>query len=88
MKKFYNKVQIVTYYYINGDFLLFEDNPLHNKTFRNVNVEIKTETRTICGTEYEKDVICIDGEKPISCYLLGTNTYNNNLILMICQDCG
>ena len=88
MKKFYNKVQIIAYYNLDGEYLIFECNELHNKTFSNVNVEIKTERRIVCGMTFEEDVICIDGEEPISCELVKTDIYNGTLILRICQDWG
>lgn len=88
MKEFYSKVQIIAYYNLDGYYTVFEYNPLHNKTFNNVNVEIKTEIRKVCGMSFEEDVIYIDGEEPIACELVQTNINNNTLVLSICQDWG
>lgn len=88
MKKFYKKVQIVSYYNLGGDYMVFEDSFLHNKTFNNVNVEIKTQKRKIFDMIFEEEVIYIDGEEPIYCELIRADVYNGTLILRICQDWG
>ena len=88
MKKFYKKVQIVAYYNLDGDYTIFEENELHNKTFNNANVEIKTEMHRICGMTFKQNVIYINEEDPISCELISADVRNNVLILHICQDWG
>lgn len=88
MKEFYSKVQIIALYNLDGGYIIFKENLLHNKIFNNVNVEIKTEKRKICGMTFEEDVIYIDGEEPIRCELVRTDVYNGTLILRICQDWG
>ena len=88
MKRKYEKVLILAYYNLDGDYLTFEENDLHNKTFKDVFVEIKTEIRKILGIDFAVDVICIDGEKPIECELVKKEVLGKNLTLSICQDWG
>lgn len=88
MKRKYNEVLILAYYSLDGDYLTWENNELHNKTFKNVCVEVKTEVRTLIGIEFTVDIICIDGEKPIECELVKKDDRGKTLTLHICQDWG
>lgn len=82
------KVTLKAYYNLGGDYILFKDNPLHNKSYENVSVEIKTITRTICNIDVDIDVINIEGQKSIECELVGYNTSNGEMLIEICQDWG
>lgn len=71
-------------YNLSGEYLPFEHNPLHGKTFNNVNVEITKET-----TFVECDVIKIEGYEPIECELVRQHkTADGTLLIFICQDWG
>ena len=83
-----NKVILKTYYNLDGDYILFEDNPLHNQSYDNVKVETKRVTRTVCGIEYTTDVVEIEGRKPIECELLSVFELDDMLIIKLCQDWG
>ena len=82
------KVTLRAYYNLDGEYLLFDSNPLHNKSYENVNVEIKTITKTICNIDLDVDVINIEGQKSIECELVGYNESNGELLIKICQDWG
>lgn len=85
------KVLLKTYYnFGGGEYIPFDSNPLHNKTYENVNVEIKEVTRTICNIDIDIDVIEIEGQEPIECELVGTyhEPESDTLIIKICQDWG
>lgn len=90
MKKDYKNVavKIKALYCIDGDYIVFDANPLHNKVFTNVNVSLSTEILKINDISFEQDVIKISGQEPISCELVKTNFKNNLLVLEICQDWG
>lgn len=89
MKETYKKVEIVAYYGLEGRYNhVFEHNPLHGKTYENVNVEIETKTSEIYGVLFEINVIHIEGEEPIECALLDAEVVDETLILSICQDWG
>lgn len=88
MKRKYDKVLILAYYNLDGDYLSFAENDLHNKILKNVCVEIKTEVRTLMGIDFAVDVICIDGEEPIECELVSKEVHGKDLTLNICQDWG
>ena len=83
------KVILQGYYNLGGSYLLFEDNPLHGKTYHKVDVSFSKEVRTIAGMSYEVDVICIEGCEPIECELVGSRrTVDGTLLISICQDWG
>ena len=83
------KVILQAYYSLDDGYISFPDNPLHNKTYKNVNVKFEKVARTICGVRFDWDVINIEGHEPIECELL--NHYkdpNGTLIIRLCQDWG
>ena len=84
------KVILKTYYKLNGDYLQFDSNPLHNQKYENVDVELKEITRTICNIDFDIDVVEIEGQEPIECELVGTyhESESDTLIIKICQDWG
>lgn len=83
------KVVLQGYYNLDGEYLLFEDNPLHGKTFNDVNVVIAKETKKIAGMTVAYDVVRIGGYEPIECELVGyRRTEDGTLIISICQDWG
>ena len=83
------KVVIKAYYNLGEEYILFPDNPLHNKTYENVNVEIKEATRKICNIDFIFDVVEIEGEEPIDCELVGTQINpDGTLVIKICEDWG
>ena len=83
------KAVIKAYYNLGEEFISFPDNPLHGKSYENVNVKFKKETHKICDTTYVVDVIEIEGQEPIECELVGKYTDpNDTLIIAICQDWG
>ena len=89
MKCFSRKVQIVAYYNLDGEYLLFEENPLHGKTFQNVNVSFSQDVRTICGISFAVDIVAIEGCDPIECELVGYRTSaEGTLVISVCQDWG
>ena len=89
-KQQYNKVnvELTTYYCLNGEYILFAENPFNNNRYEDVDVLIKTEKEKICGVEYEQQVIQITGEEPIRCELLSCKMYEDTLYIKFCQDWG
>lgn len=83
-----NKVIIKAYYNLGEEFLLFPDNPLHDKSYENVGVVIKHEIQEMCGISFDVDIIEIEGEEPIECQLLNAIDLDGTLLLKICQDWG
>lgn len=77
------------YYNLDGEYLLFEDNPLHGKTYSSVDVSIE---RKLCTRSYGTvavDVVNIAGYEPIECELVGYRfTADGTLVISICQDWG
>lgn len=88
MKLFTKKARIQTYYNLDGEYSLFKHNPLHDKVFENVNVEITTEEHEMLGTKFKVNMVYIEGEKPIECELVDVEDYEDTLIISICQDWG
>ena len=82
------KVIIKAYYNLGGDYILFEDNPLHNSTYENVEVSIEETVRIIAGIEFLVNEICIEGNDPINCELVGYQKAEDTLLIKICQDWG
>ena len=83
------KVVLYGYYNLNGEYLVFDDNPLHGKTFSNVNVSISRESKTVAGSAYLVDVIAIEGCETIECELVGyCFAADGTLEISICQDWG
>lgn len=83
------KAVIKAYYNLGEEFILFSDNPLHGKSYENVNVKFKKAIHTMCGISFDVDIVEISGQEPIECELVGT--YENSdgtLIIKICQDWG
>lgn len=87
-KKF-DKVQIKAYYDLNGEYIIFPDNPLHGKSYENVTVEFKISKRTIGDTSFLLNIIEIEGQEPIECELIGNRKLpDGSLLIEICQDWG
>ena len=83
------KVILQTYYNLDGNYIVWEYDPLHNTEYENANVKIKRVKRTLCGITFDIDVIDIEGYEPIECELLGAlNESDGTLIIQICQDWG
>ena len=83
------KVLLQAYYDLNGEYLVFPDNPLHNQTFENVDVKISKTTNTICGIRFAVDVITISGQEPIECKLVSRRkNAEGTLVIQLCQDWG
>lgn len=83
------KVILKAYYGLNGEYISFPENPLHNKTFENVDVKITGRTDTIGGINFHVDVISVGNEEPIDCELISRRTMpDGTLIIGICQDWG
>ena len=83
------KAIIKAYYNLGEEFILFEDNPLHGKSYENVEVKFKKAIRTVCGISFDVDIVEIDGQPSIECQLLGSRKNSEGtLIIEICQDWG
>lgn len=83
------KVVLHGYYNLGGEYLLFEDNPLHGKTYNNVCVAFSQKVRTIGEHTYVADVVNIEGCEPIECEHIGHyKTADGTLVISICQDWG
>lgn len=82
------KAIIKAYYNLGEELILFPDNPLHNQTYENVEIEIKNEIHEICGIPFDVDIVEIEGQEPIECQLIGTTDCDGTLIIKICQDWG
>lgn len=83
------KVLLRGYYNLDGEYLPFADNPLHGKTFSNVDVSFSEHTRNIGGVAYVSDIVNIEGCEPIECELVGHHkTADGTLVISICQDWG
>lgn len=83
------KLLIRTYYGLHGDYIEFPDNHLNGKTYENVNVKLKRETRTIHGLDFTIDIVDIEGQEPIECELVARRKdVSGTLIIDICQDWG
>ena len=84
------KVTLKTYYNLDGDYILFDDNPLHNKIFENVGVLISNKISSYSGIKVKEQVIYItnSNEEPIGCELVGVVENGDNVIIKLCQDWG
>lgn len=84
------KVRLQAYYNLDGDYILFPENPLHGKTFRNVGVVIKEEVHSVCSIAFREQVVYLtnSNEEPIGCELVDVTEYDNELVIGICQDWG
>lgn len=82
------KVILQTYYNLDGDYTLFDDNPLHNKTYENVRVVITKEIIHLTHWDITVNVIRIDGQEPIECELVGYVEDGDTLLIKLCQDWG
>ena len=83
------KVTIKAYYCLNGEYTTFPHNPLHNKTFENVDVKITNRIEKIAGESYKIDVVKIGKEDPIDCELVSRKKASDGtLVIGICQDWG
>lgn len=85
----FKNVILKAYYNLGEEFLLFEDNPLHDKSYEDVEVKFKHEIHTISGISFDVDIVEIEGQEPIECQLVGKHTDSDGtLIIKICQDWG
>ena len=82
------KAIIKAYYDLNGDLISFPDNPLHDRSYENIEVVFKHKVREICGIPFECDIVEIEGQEPIECELIDTVDLDGTLIIKICQDWG
>lgn len=83
------KLVLKTFYSIDGELLVFPQNPLHNTTYENVNVTMGRSAYTIGGENYMVDVISIEGHEPIECELISRRKNpDGTMVLSICQDWG
>lgn len=84
------KVVLRGYYNLAGEYLPFEDNPHHGKSYNNVAVSVETKFESqpngrIAAREYVK----IEGCEPIECEIVGYQvTDDGTLAISICQDWG
>ena len=83
------KVILKAYYGLDGEYIPFDSNPLHDTSYENVEVVISQKERVICGINFVEDVVEISGQEPIECELVGTyEDSDGTLIIRICQDWG
>ena len=84
------KVVLQTYYNLDGNYILFDDNQLHGKTFENVAVVVFDRIVEICGIKVKEDVVYITdrNQEPIECEYLGHAEDGDTLIIKLCQDWG
>jgi hypothetical protein len=82
------KVILQTYYNLDGDYIIFEDNPLHRAKYENVKVVITKEYIRLTHMNIKVDVIRIDGQEPIECELVDYVEDGDTLIVKLCQDWG
>ena len=82
------KVILQTYYNLDGDYMLFDSNPLHGKTFENVNVVITKEYIRLTHMNIAVNVVRIDGQEPIECEYLSHIEDGDTLVVKLCQDWG
>ncbi len=83
------KVILKACYCLDGEYIPFDSNPLHDTVYENVEVVISEEERVMCGISFIEDVIEISGQEPIRCELVGAHQdAYGTLIIRICQDCG
>lgn len=82
------KTIIKAYYDLDGDLISFPDNPLHGKSYENVEITIKNKVHKICGIAFDVDVIEIEGQELIECELIDTVDLDGTLVIKICQDWG
>ena len=84
------KVVLQTYYNLDGDYILFDGNPLHGKTFENVGVLINNKITSYGGFKVKEQVIYItnSNEEPIGCELVDYIDNGDDVIIKLCQDWG
>ena len=83
------KLVLKTFYSLDGELLVFPQNPLHNATYENVNVKIEKGLYTVAGENYAVDVVSIEGHEPIECELISRRKNpDGTMVLSICQDWG
>ena len=84
------KVVLQTYYNLDGDYMLFDDNPLHGKTFENVGVVVSDKITSYGGFKVKEQVIYLteSNERPIECEFIGCAEDDDTLIVKLCQDWG
>lgn len=77
------------YYNLGGEYLPFEDNPHHGKTYNNVGVSIETKFKDCGSGIMTTDYVKIEGCEPIECELVGCQPIGDStLVISICQDWG
>lgn len=83
------KVVLHGYYNLDGEYLRFEDNPHHGKTYNNVDVSIERKIENRSYGTIAVDYVKIEGCEPIDCelvdYCFGAD---GTLSISICQDWG
>lgn len=82
------KVVLQTYYNLDGDYMLFDSNPLNNQTYENVKVVITKEIIHLTYMDININVIRIDGQEPIECEFIDCVEDGDTLIVKLCQDWG
>lgn len=83
------KVILKTYYCLDGDYSVFEYNPLHNQEYKDVNVVISKKKKVMCGIQFVMDVVTIEGQEPIECELVNKYTMiDGTMVIGLCQDWG
>lgn len=84
------KVILQAYYNLDGNYILFDSNPLHGKTFENVGVIVNDKIVAICGIKVKQQVIYItnSNEEPIECEFVGYVEDGDTLLVKLCQDWG
>ena len=84
------KVILQAYYNLDGNYILFDSNPLHGKTFANVGVLVSNKITSYGGIKVKEQVIYItdSNEEPIECELVGYVEDGDTLIVKLCQDWG
>lgn len=84
------KVILQAYYNLDGNYILFDDNPLHGKTFENVGVLVSNKITSYGGIKVKEQVIYItdSNEDPIGCEFIGRVEDGDTLIVKLCQDWG
>ena len=83
------KLLIKALYDLNGEYISFPQNPLHDTVYENADVKIEKEEWKIGNESYLVDVITISGHEPIECKLVSRHKdADGTLTLKICQDWG
>lgn len=83
------RVVLKGYYNLGDEYLVFEENPLHGKTYDDVEVSIDTKLYNRSYGTIVYDVVNIEGCEPIECELVNCyRTTDGTWNIGICQDWG